>query len=56
MTENVPLTPPETFREFYQRRTGIVYPGANTEDMYVVLTRIASELAAWADELAARMR
>jgi hypothetical protein len=44
----------ETFREFYERRTGITYPANKGEQVDDVLRRMADVMADWADEIAER--
>jgi hypothetical protein len=48
------LTVAETFREFYERRTGITYPARKGEQVDDVLRRMADVMADWADEIAER--
>jgi hypothetical protein len=40
---------PETFVQFYERRTGGAYPGTYGETWDVVFMRIATVFAEWAD-------
>lgn len=39
------------FKAFFERRTGVPYPGTSAELFHVVMNRLVDVIAAWCDEL-----